>query len=152
MIVVLGLYLGLDCTDIRTLQCSTITTEIDHEGMKCLRYTGIIGSYDSSCKKEKGGLPAAKKLPITTLIFDENRGYGTNLYQMMMEHCSLCELTGNVKDTLFSPNHNVSAKARFLKSTPIGKNSFSRHWQDIVTATGTHGVGPHPKSVLHSLR
>ena len=86
------------------------------------------------------------------LIFDEESAFGINLYEMLQEHRAMCALTSNKKDLFPAPNHRASEKSRFLKSTAIGKNSLSRHWEEIVTATNARSVGPHDKPVLHSLR
>ena len=74
------------------------TSEVDHEGNDCLKYTGIIGGVDGSCKRNQGGLTGAKRFPTTILIYNESAAFNVNLFEILNEHRKLCNKNKNKDD------------------------------------------------------
>jgi len=150
-IVVVGLLLGLRPEALRKLSWFMFTDELDFHGKPCLRYQGIIGSFEGDSKTDKGGLKKAKKLPTSIVIFDEDLEYDFNPYKYIVNHRNLCFATGNKKDFFLSANTHKFAKS-LLKNSPIGQSQFKKHWKNIYTEAEVRGVGPYDHPVLHSLR
>lgn len=101
LMCVVGMFLGLRTTKMRDLNWSMFECELDHENKPCLSYRGVIGSYDGSCKGQKGNLQAAKLLPTTIKIFDETLSYDLNQYRIFTRHREHCRNTTNKKGDFF---------------------------------------------------
>jgi len=152
MIFLFGIFLGLRAESLRTLRWSMFHDELDHRNKPCLRYEGIIGSYKGDCKTQKGGLSAAKSLPTSIIIYDEELPYGLNLYQILLHHRKLCRETKNHIDVILMPNKSKNVRSTFLTGKVIGVNTLPKYWDQVVKRTGVRGAGQHKKPVLHSLR
>lgn len=72
LIVVIGLFLRLRKHD-----------EMDYKVRPCLRYERIIGSVEGISKANSGGLSAAKSLPVSILLLDEDLAYDINPYNYL---------------------------------------------------------------------
>jgi len=152
MIVIFGIFLGLRVSALRTLKWSMFKDDIDYRGKNCIRYEGIIGSYAGDCKTQKGGLSAAKTLPTTIMIFDEELPYNINLYKVIMEHHRLCLQTTNKIDVMLKPSTSKRVNANWLSSLVIGEKTLPKYFEGVVKSTNVRGAGPNEKPVMHSLR
>jgi len=131
---------------------SMFKDNIDFRGEKCILYERIIGRYAEDCKTQKGGLSAAKTIPTTIMIYNEELPYNTNLYKFITHLHKLCMETGNKLDFILKPNRNKQPGARFLTKKVIRVKNLPKYFTEIVRLTGMRGAGAKPNPVMHSLR
>jgi len=154
LIIIIGLLTGLRPTALRLLKWSNFTHCLDHEGNQAIRYVGSVGGVDGDCKNQKGGVASAKDIPTHFLIFNEMLAFGINPYIIICEHKAQCELVDGGKDEddfFLAANQIVNAKT-LLKKSPLGKNTFTSYFNDVVKSANIEGVGFKKRPTLHSLR
>jgi len=71
---------------------------MNFERNPCLRYRGMISDKSGGSKCNKGGLKAAKAIPVSIVICDEEISSGINPYKMLQDHNFLCLHTANKND------------------------------------------------------
>jgi len=152
LILVMGMLLGLRATALRKLKWSMFHHENGFDGRPIYRFQGIIGSTDGQSKHARGGLKAAKTIPKSINIFNNEIKFGINPYNMIEQHKIMCSYTKNQEDFFLRANAGACKREKFLSSAVIGESNFPRLIQRIFKATNVRGIGPYEWPVLHSLR
>jgi len=154
LIIIIGLLTGLRPTALRLLKWSNFKECLDHDGNAAYRYVGSVGGIDGDCKNQKGGIASAKDIPTHFLIYDDMLAFDINPYKVIQQHKIECKMVGggeNDGDFFLSANQSLKAKT-LLKKSPLGRNSFTDYFNEVIESCGTRGVGFNERPTLHSLR